>query len=128
MAKPTNKEAAPKAGYDLIVRGGRVIDPANDLDAVRDIGIKKGRIAAIAPKLDPGAAKIIDAVGLIVTAGLIDTHAHVYQYVSGDFGLNADMVGVRSGVTTVVGQRRPSALTLDGFRQCIAEPGQPRVH
>ena len=118
-----------KTGYDLLVQGGRVVDPANDLDGIRDIGIKRGRIAAIAPELDPGpAAKIINAKGLVVTPGLIDTHAHVYQYVSGDFGLNPDLVGVRSGVTTVVDQGGASALTFDGFRKFIVEPAKTRVY
>jgi dihydroorotase len=117
-----------KPAYDLVVKGGRVIDPANGLDAVRDIGIKKGRIAAVAPKLDPGSAKVIDAKGLLVTPGLVDTHAHVYQYVSGDFGLNPDMVGVRTGVTTVVDQGGPSALTFDGFRKFIVETAKTRVY
>lgn len=114
--------------YDLVVRGGRVIDPANDIDAVRDIGIRKARIAAVAPQLEPGTAKVIDASGLIVTPGLIDTHAHVYEHVSGDFGLNADLVGVRSGVATVVDQGGPSALTFDGFRKFIVEPAKTRIY
>jgi len=114
--------------YDAIVAGGRVIDPANGVDAVRDIGIRKGRIAAVAPKLVPGPkTKVIDAAGLLVTPGLIDTHAHVYEHVAGDFGLNPDLVGVRSGVTTVVDQGGPSALTFDGFRHFIAEPAKTRV-
>lgn len=116
-------------GYDLIVQGGRVIDPANGVDAVCDVGIRKGRIAAVAPALDGASAKkAIDAAGLLVTPGLVDTHAHVYQYVSGDFGLNPDLVGVRSGVTTVVDQGGPSALTFDGFRKFIAEPAKTRVY
>lgn len=116
-----------KPAFDLVVKGGRVIDPANGIDAVLDIGVKKGRIAAVAPKLDPGKAKIIDATGLIVTPGLVDTHAHVYQYVSGDFGLNPDVVGVRTGVSTVVDQGGPSALTFDGFRKFIVETAKTRV-
>ena len=110
------------------MKGGRVIDPANGTDGIRDIGIKGGRIVAVAPKLDPGAAKVVDAAGLIVTPGLIDTHAHVYQYVSGDFGLNPDLVGVRSGVTTVVDQGGASALTFDGFRKFIVEPAKTRIY
>jgi dihydroorotase len=116
-----------KPRYDVVVRGGRVIDPVNGLDAVSDIGIRKGRIAAVAPSLDAGSAKIIDATGLLVTPGLIDTHAHVYEHVSGDFGLNPDLVGVRSGVTTVVDQGGPSALTFDGFRKFIVETAKTRV-
>jgi dihydroorotase len=111
-----------------VVKGGRVIDPANNLDGICDIGIKKGRIAAVAPKLEAGKAKIVDAKGLIVTPGLVDTHAHVYEFVSGDFGLNPDLVGVRSGVTTVVDQGGPSALTFDGFRKFIVEPAKTRVY
>jgi dihydroorotase len=94
---------------------------------VRDIGIRKGRVAAVAPQFDPGKAKIIDATGLIVTPGLIDTHAHVYEHVSGDFGLNPDLVGVRTGVATVVDQGGPSALTFDGFRKFIVEKAKTRV-
>ena len=132
MAKSAKKASAAiaklKPGYDLVVKGGRVIDPANGTDGIRDIGIKRGRIVAVAPKLDPGEAKVVDAAGLIVTPGLIDTHAHVYQYVSGDFGLNPDLVGVRSGVTTVVDQGGASALTFDGFRKFIVEPAKTRIY
>jgi dihydroorotase len=132
MAKPRKAPAEAaiarlKPGYDVVVRGGRVIDPVNGLDAVSDIGIRKGCIAAVAPSLDAGSAKIIDATGLLVTPGLIDTHAHVYEHVSGDFGLNPDLVGVRSGVTTVVDQGGPSALTFDGFRKFIVETAKTRV-
>jgi dihydroorotase len=134
MPNPRKTATAPaavarlKPGYDVMVQGGRVIDPANGIDDIRDIGIRKGRIAALAPKLDPGSAKVIDAKGLIVTPGLIDTHAHVYQYVSGDFGLNPDLVGIRTGVTTVVDQGGPSALTFDGFRKFIVETAKTRVY
>ncbi len=124
MAKTIDKLAPV---FDTVVKDGRVIDPKNGTDAIHDIGIRKGRIAAIAPKLDPGRAKIIDASGLIVTPGLIDTHAHVYEHVSGDFGLNPDLVGIRTGVTTVVDQGGPSALTFDGFRKFIVEKAKTRV-
>jgi len=86
--------------FDLLLRGGRVIDPATGRDGVADIAIAGGRIVAIETSLSADAARdVIDVSGKIVTAGLIDTHAHVYQHVTGRFGLNADMVGVRSGVT-----------------------------
>jgi dihydroorotase len=132
MAKSAEKALATiaklKPAYDLVVKGGRVIDPANGTDGIRDIGIKRGRIAVVAPELDPGPTKVVDATGLIVTPGLVDTHAHVYEYVSGDFGSEPDLVGVRSGVTTVVDQGGSSALTFDGFRKFIVETAKTRVY
>ena len=114
--------------FDLLLHGGRVIDPATDQDGVADIGISGGRIAAIEPSLPAAAAReVIDVSGKIVTAGMIDTHAHVYQHVTGRFGLNADMVGVRSGVTTVVDQGGPSCMTLPGFRNFVAATAETRV-
>ncbi len=91
--------------YDLVVRGGRVIDPAQKIDGIRDVAIRDGRIAAVEPSIPREAAsEVVDASGRLVLPGLIDTHAHVYRYVTGRFGLDADMVGVHSGVTTLVDQ------------------------
>ena len=67
---------APQGGYDLIIKGGRVIDPSLRLDGVRDIAISGGRIAAVEPGITAGAAETIDARGKVVTAGLIDIHTH----------------------------------------------------
>ncbi|MGH9720250.1 MAG: amidohydrolase family protein, partial [Bryobacteraceae bacterium] len=67
--------------YDLVIRGGRVIDPASGLDDVRDIAIAGGKIARVAASIPTvRAAKVIDAKGLYVTPGLVDLHAHVYGY------------------------------------------------
>ena len=91
------------APYDLILRGGRVICSASDIDGTMDVGIREGRIAAVQPKILSSSAKeVIDVRDRLVLPGLIDTHAHCYRYVTGRFGLEADMVGVQSGVTTVV--------------------------
>ncbi len=115
--------------YDLILRGGRVIDPAQGLDGTLDVAIQDGRIAAVSPGIPGSAAKeVLDVSGKLVLPGLIDTHAHVYQYVTGRFGLNADLVGVQSGVTTLVDQGGPSCLTLPGFRRFIVEPAASRVY
>jgi dihydroorotase len=113
--------------FDLLLRGGRVIDPATGRDGIADIGITSGRIAAIERSLPASAQQVIDVSGKIITSGLIDTHAHVYQHVTGRFGLNADMVGVRSGVTTVVDQGGPSCMTLPGFRHYIVDRSETRV-
>lgn len=114
--------------YDLILRGGRVISPANGIDAVLDVAVRDGRIVAIEKDIVPSSAKsTIDVRGKLVLPGLIDTHAHVFEHVSGRFGLNPDMVGVHSGVTTVVDQGGPSCMTLPGFRKFIAEPATTDV-
>jgi len=63
--------------YDLVIRGGRVIDPSSGLDASRDIAISNGRIAAVTAKMTAEAAASIDARGKIVVPGLLDIHTHV---------------------------------------------------
>src|SRR6202030_3066755 len=64
------------ATYDLIIKGGRVIDPSMGLDAVRDVAIAGGKVAAVEANIAADAAETIDARGKIVTAGLIDIHTH----------------------------------------------------
>jgi dihydroorotase len=114
--------------FDLILRGGRVIDPAQGLDGVMDVGIRAGRVAAIGPRLKAiGRAKGVNVRGKVVLPGLIDTHGHIYEHVTGIFGLNADLVGIRSGVTTVVDQGGASPLTFNGFRNFVAKPAATRV-
>src|SRR5712692_1342003 len=68
--------AFAQMSYELIIRGGRVIDPSVGIDAVRDVAISAGKIAAVAPNITAGAADTIDARGKIVAPGLIDIHAH----------------------------------------------------
>src|SRR6201746_35164 len=115
--------------FDLLLRGGRVIDPASGVDGLKDVAIRNGKIAAVQSDILPTSAReITDVTGKIVLPGLIDTHAHVYQYVTGRFGVNADMVGVQSGVTTLVDQGGPSCMTLPGFRHFIVEQAKSRTY
>ena len=89
--------------YDLVLRGGRVICPASGIDGVRDVAIRDCRIAAVAETiLQSSATETIDVSGKLVLPGLIDTHGHVYQYVTGRFGLNPDMVS-HSGLSACKG-------------------------
>ena len=111
----------------LLLKGGRVLDPASGLDGVRDVLVTNGRVGEIAPRVDAPDAESIDCTGRLVLPGLIDTHAHVYEHVTGRFGLNADLCGVQSGVTTLVDQGGPSCMTLPGFRNFIAAPATTRV-
>lgn len=114
--------------YDTLIRGGRVVDPASGLDGPADVAVHGERIVAVAPDLPvvPGR-RVIDAGGCLVLPGLIDTHAHVFQHVTGRFGLNADLCGVRAGVTTLVDQGGPSLITLPAFRHYVAEASRSRV-
>lgn len=106
--------------YDLILAGGRVIDPSQSLDGRYDIAIRDGKIAAIAPQLPPHTAKATQSVaGQLVCPGFIDLHVHVYEWVT-DFGLWADDVGVHAGVTTIVDQGSCGPLTFLGFKANIA--------
>src|SRR5215471_13605183 len=121
-------DAQPPQRLDLVLRGCRVLDPGRCVDAVLDVGVADGRIARIEPAISRGAARrVVDARGKLVIPGMIDTHAHVYEHVTGSFGLNPDMVGVRAGVTTVVDQGGAGALTIAGFKTFIAEPAATRV-
>jgi dihydroorotase len=115
--------------FDLLLRGGHVICPASGINGGMDVGIRNGRIATIQSDILPSSAKeVTDVRGKLVLPGLIDTHAHVYQYVTGRFGMNADLVGVQSGVTTVIDQGGPSCMTLPGFRHFVVEPAKTRVY
>ncbi|MBZ9772423.1 amidohydrolase/deacetylase family metallohydrolase [Mesorhizobium sp. CO1-1-8] len=114
--------------YDKVLAGGRVICPSSGLDGVMDVAISNGKIAAVEGRIPPSAAKeVIDVRDRLVLPGLIDTHAHIYQYVTGRFGVPADLVGVQSGVTTLVDQGGPSCMTLPGFRHFIAEQSKTRT-
>lgn len=125
-----------QGGYDLILAGGHILDPAQGLDMRGDIAVADGRIAAIGPSIGPSTGQSlargdsgerIDVSGDLVLPGLIDTHAHIFEHVSGRFGLNPDLAGVRSGVTTLVDQGGPSCMTMPAFRRYIAEPSASRA-
>lgn len=111
----------------VLLRGGRIIDPASGLDSVCDLLVHGERIAAVAPGIAADGAEVVDCRGKLVLPGLIDTHAHVYEHVTGRFGLNADLCGVHSGVTTLVDQGGASCMTLPGFRHYVVEPATTRV-
>lgn len=113
-----------------LLKGGRLIDPTCDRDGLFDVRVEAGRVTAIGPDLPVPAGpdvEVIDCRGQLVLPGLIDTHAHVYEGVTGRFGLNADLCGVHSGVTTLIDQGGASCITLPGFRRYVVEPSHTRV-
>ena len=116
------------ASYDTIIENGVVVDPAAGRNGGFDLAIADGKIAAIEADLSAAnTSERIDATDHLVIPGMIDTHAHIYQYVTGRFGLSADLVGVHSGVTTLVDQGGPSCMTMGGFRHYVAEPAKTRA-
>ena len=105
--------------YDLVLRGGIVVDPSTGLDEVNDIVVHGGVIAAIAPEIgDAEAARTIDVAGKVVTPGLIDLHAHVFDGVSRN-GVHPDLAGVYAGVTTIVDAGSAGAATFAAFPRHI---------
>ncbi|MFL1406641.1 amidohydrolase/deacetylase family metallohydrolase [Marinobacter sp. M1N3S26] len=114
--------------YDLILKGGRVLDPANRSDRISDVAVSNGRIAAVEKAIDPQLSeRTTDVTGKLVLPGLIDTHAHIFEHVTGRFGLNPDSCGVRAGVSTLVDQGGPSLMTLPAFRHYISDSAHSRV-
>jgi dihydroorotase len=120
--------------YDLLLRGGHVIDAKNKISAVRDVALSDGKIALVAEKIDPAeATKTIDAKGLYVTPGLIDIHAHVYtntgepRSYAGDSSVAPDGFTFRVGVTTVADAGGAGWRNFDDFKTRIIDRSRTRV-
>ena len=128
QAAAASPPASATASYDLLIAGGRVVDPSQKLDAERDVAIQGGRIARIAANIPPGQARqVFDAKGKIVTPGLIDLHTHVYKYGIG-LNVDSDIVGFQSGVTTVVDAGSTGAGTFLGFRKYVIDSASTRIY
>jgi dihydroorotase len=111
---------------DLILKGGRIIDPANGRDAVADIGFGDGRVEAVGADLPLQGSEAIDARGLIVVPGLIDLHTHVY-WGGTSLGVDAATVAQRSGTTTFVDAGSAGPGNFPGFRRHVIEPSPLRI-
>jgi dihydroorotase len=124
--QPAVAPASPR--YDLVVKGGRVIDPAQNLSAPRDVGITGRRIARVAPDIPATEARaVLDAHGQIVTPGLIDIHTHVYDGVA-PLGIPADPNCLAKGVTTAVDAGSAGAHTFPGLRKYVINVVDTRVY
>ncbi|MBI1356379.1 MAG: amidohydrolase/deacetylase family metallohydrolase [Acidobacteria bacterium] len=111
--------------YDILIRGGRVIDPANDIDGVMDVAVKDGKIAQVAESISGDAKKVIDASGAIVTPGLVDLHAHVYGYSGAIF---PDDTSLYAGTTTIVDCGGSGWMTFEDFKKTIIDRVKTRVY
>jgi dihydroorotase len=116
--------------YDLILKGGHVIDAKNNIDRVMDIAIKDGLIARIAPDIPAvSAVKSVTVTGLYVTPGLIDIHTHSYADQPGmlDHGVEPDDFTFRNGITTVVDAGSSGWRTFPEFKEHIIDHSKTRV-
>ena len=114
--------------YELLVKGGRMVDPAQGLSAARDVAVAGGKIVGVAPDIAGSEARqVLDARAKIVTPGLIDIHVHVYDGVT-PLGIPADPNCIAKGVTTVVDAGSAGAHTFPGLRKYVINVVDTRVY
>jgi len=126
--------AAQQPQFDLLLKGGHVIDPRNNRNGVMDVAIAQGRIAQVAANIAPGQArKVVEAGGLYVTPGLVDIHVHVYAGTgmrgaySGDNSVYPDGFTFRSGVTTAVDVGSSGWRNFPDFKDRVIDRSRTRV-
>jgi dihydroorotase len=118
----------PDDKFDLVIKGGEVIDPSQNLRAKRDIGMRFGQIAALEADIPAArATRLMDASGRILTPGLIDLHSHVYPYGSA-IGIPADELVAHQGTTTCVSAGDAGANNFAAFRRHIAAQTRTRLY
>ncbi|WP_035485044.1 amidohydrolase/deacetylase family metallohydrolase [Geminicoccus roseus] len=112
---------------DLVLKGGRVLDPGRGVDLSADVGFRDGKVAAVEPSIPKDAAReVVDAAGLVVTPGLIDLHTHVY-WGGTSLGVDADAIALRGGITTFVDAGSAGAGNFHGFRRHVIERSNSRI-
>ena len=113
--------------FDLVIRGGEIVDPGSRLQGRMDIGVHDGKVAAVAPSLPSGGSRsTLDATGLVVTPGLFDLHTHIYWGTT-YWGIEPDPIAARTGVTTWLDAGTAGSYSFPGFRRYVVEKSQARV-
>lgn len=119
--------------YDLLLKGGRLIDAKNKIDAKMDVAVKDGKISKVAADIPASAAKkVLDVSGLIVAPGLINIHTHVFAgsnpgFLDGQSSQLPDAFAIRSGITTVVDAGTTGWRTFPEFKAKVVDPSITRV-
>jgi dihydroorotase len=117
-----------ETGYDTLIVGGRVMDPANGFDGVADVAVSDGRIVAVEAGLAgrTTATKVIDATGSYVLPGLVEGHTHIFESVS-KVGAPAVEAHLRRGVVAAADAGTAGASTFPAFRRLVVEPNPMRI-
>jgi dihydroorotase len=127
-AGPARAAMAPDDKFDLVIKGGDVLDPSQGLRGRRDIGIRYGLVEALEPDIPAARAlRLLDAGGKLVTPGLIDLHSHVYPYGSA-IGIPADELVAHQCTTTCVSAGDAGANNFAAFRRHIAAQTRTRLY
>ena len=126
--------AQAQVRYELLLKGGHVIDPESDIDGKRDVAISQGKIAAVAADIPASQAqKVVDVSGLYVTPGLVDIHCHLYATSgmagawAGDNSVLPDGFSFRTGVTTMVDAGSSGWRNFEDFRNRVIDRAKTRV-
>ena len=118
----------PNDKFDLLVKGGDVLDPSQSLRGKRDIGIRYGVIEAVEADIpEARALRVLNASGKLVTPGLVDLHSHVYPYGSA-IGIPADELTAHQCTTTCVSAGDAGANNFAGFRRHIVAQTRTRLY
>jgi dihydroorotase len=122
------------AQYDLLLKGGHVIDAKNNIDGIRDVAVRAGKIAAVSVSIDPARArKVVDVTGLYVTPGIVDMHTHLFYTTgirdswAGDNSVQPDAFSFRSGTTTMVDAGSSGWRNFETFRHTVIDRVHTRV-
>lgn len=122
----THVEASENTVHDLLLSGGRVLDPATGVDGRFDVAVTAGRISAVAPTIDGPATETIDCTGRLVLPGLVEGHTHIFEHVS-KVGANPVEAHLRRGVVAAADAGTAGASTFAAFRKLIVEPSGMRI-
>lgn len=134
LAAMLTTAAYSQPAWDLLLKGGHVIDPKNGMDRVADVAVKDGLVAAVAPDLEASrAAKVLDVTGLVVTPGLVDIHVHLFHTTgvkdvwAGDNSIRPDDFSFRTGVTTMADAGSAGWRNFETFRHTVLDRARTRV-